>query len=184
MRRCLKAVAVTSVCALALALLCACAGPESSATGLVVLEREVTATPTLAPTAALAASAEPAAVATATPTLTPGLGCLTGHAVMVANGAGIPGTTYYLAPALGAEDPHPPVMYAGPDREQGHVPGVSGSRGEIDLRDVAPGRYYLALWAPYDWVLAVRSSASEEPLLITIEPDTCTELGEIWFSWP
>jgi hypothetical protein len=182
MRRYLKAVAVISVCALVLAVLCCCAGPESSATGLVVLEREITATPTLAATAAPVASAEPAAAATATPT--PGLGCLTGHAVMVANGAGIPGTTYYLAPALGGEDPHPPVMYAGPDREQGHVPGVSGSRGEIDLRDVAPGRYYLALWAPYDWVLAVRSSASEEPLLITIEPDTCTELGEIWFSWP
>jgi len=171
-------------CALALAALCGCTSPDSSQTVLVVLERESTTTPPEAPTMTLTPTDETAAQATATPTLIPGMGCLIGQAVTLANRAGIPGTTYYLAPALGGDDPYPPVMYAGPDRERGHVPGISGPQGEIELRDVPPGRYYLAMWAPYDWVLAVVSPENEAPLLVTIEPGLCTDLGQICFPWP
>ena len=183
MRRAQWTTVLCLLCVSLLAPLCSCSLPEEG-TGLIVMERKATTMPTLIPTAAPTTVVAPSAEATATPAPASGMGCIVGQAVTVVNGAGIPGTTYYLAPALGDDDPHPPVMYAGPDREQGHVPGTSGAAGEIDLRDVPPGRYYLAIWAPYDWVLAMASSASEEPLLITIEPDTCTELGQTWFSWP
>lgn len=172
------------LCALVLVALCGCAVPDSSQTGLIVIESEATTLPTEASTATRAPTDARIAQATAMPTLAPGMGCLMGRAVTLANGAGIPGTTYYLAPALGGDEPYPPVMYAGPDREQGHVPGTTGPQGEIDLRDVPPGRYYLAMWAPYDWVLAVISPESEEPLLLTIEPDACIDLGQITFPWP
>jgi len=152
---------------------------------LVVLESEHTPSPTTdtAPTP-LPATRVPSPQPTATPSLTPGLGCLTGRALTIGTGSAIPGTRFYLAPALGDKEPRPPVMYAGPDPKQGHVPGTSGDHGEVDLREVPPGRYYLAMWAPYDWVLAVAARDDETPLLINIESGSCTELGEIWFPWP
>ncbi len=183
MRRAQWTMVLCLLCVSLLASLCSCSAPEEGP-GLVVMERQATATATLVSTAAPTTAVDPQGEATATPAPASGTGCLVGRAVMVVNGAGIPGTAYYLAPALGDDGPYPPVMYAGPDRDQGHLPGTSGPAGEIDLRDVPPGCYYLAMWAPYDWVLAVVSRESDEPLLITIDADACTDLGQIWFSWP
>lgn len=181
----LGAIAVTAMM-LALIIVAGCAILGSPAQpSLVVIERERTPTPATPPSISpQPATKESSPQPTVTPSLAPGLGCLTGRALTIGTGAGIPGTTFYLAPALGDDKPHPPVMYAGPDPDQGHVPGRTGPQGEIDLRDVPPGRYYLAMWAPYDWVLAVVAREDETPLLITIDADICLELGEVWFPWP
>jgi len=183
-----RATAVLAMVGLGLVLVgtAGCAGlPSLEKPALIVLESENTPSSTSAPSpTSVPATSEPSLAPTATPSLAPGMGCMTAIALTIGTDAPIPGTRFYLAPALGGDDPHPPVMYAGPDPEKGHVPGTTGEAGEIDLREVPPGRYYLAMWAPYDWVLAVTARDDETPLLISVEAGSCVELGELWFPWP
>ncbi len=98
-------------------------------------------------------------------------------------GRGIPGTVFYLTPASG-EGAEPPTLLFGPRPEKGDVRGVSGDAGEVRLDNVPPGSYYLAVWAPYKWVLVVESEGSETPRVIELRAGERKALGILQLCWP
>jgi len=60
----------------------------------------------------------------------------------------------------------------------------SDDQGRIVLTDVPPGNYFLAVWAPYNWVLAHESRTDLTPRSFVLEPDTEHDLGRIEMVWP
>lgn len=95
----------------------------------------------------------------------------------------IPETVFYLTPALGETD-RPPQVLTGPQEEQGDIQGKSGPQGQVALNQIPPGNYYLAVWAPYAWILAVESEEDQTPRLINLDPDQRDNLGTIYVAWP
>ncbi|NIV28437.1 MAG: hypothetical protein GWN58_02645, partial [Anaerolineae bacterium] len=97
----------------------------------------------------------------------------------------VPGTVCYLTPAKGdAEQPRPPAVFSGPQAEAGDVSGTSDEGGWIALNNIPPGNYYLAVWAPYNWIIADESDVDRTPRLITLEAGQQLDLGQIYLSWP
>jgi hypothetical protein len=97
--------------------------------------------------------------------------------------APIPGTLFYLTPAMGESD-LPPGVYVGPQEENGDVSGMSDINGRFVLNNVPEGKYYLAVWAPYNWILAVESAGSSSPRLFTLRSGQQEDLGLVYLSWP
>lgn len=93
----------------------------------------------------------------------------------------IPKTAFYLTQAVGGE---PPAILTGPKPEVGDVQGTSDEEGKIFLENIAPGHYYLAVWAPYNWILAVKSPEDAIPQLFVIEPDQRYNFGIVYVPWP
>jgi len=96
----------------------------------------------------------------------------------------IPETIFYLTPARGETNQEPPYFFIGPREEAGDVQGMSDGRGQIALNNVPPGNYYLVVWAPYNWIMAVESDTDSTPRLITLEPNQRETLGTIYLAWP
>jgi hypothetical protein len=97
----------------------------------------------------------------------------------------LPGTVFYLTPAVEEGGTiRPPVVYVGPREEAGDVRGQSGKQGQLIVNNIPPGKYYLAVWAPYDWILVVESETDPTPRLIVLEPDQQANLGIVYISWP
>lgn len=92
----------------------------------------------------------------------------------------IPGTVYYLT--LAGEEGEPPNILVGPKEKD--IRGVSDEHGRVVLNNIPPGSYYLVVWAPYNWILAVESEAEIQPRLIVLEPDQQLILGLIYLPWP
>lgn len=95
----------------------------------------------------------------------------------------IPGTAFYVTPAVGDTNEPPPYLL-GPRVESGDVRGVSDNMGRFVLNNVPPGEYYLAVWAPYNWILAVNSPNDLIPRLLILEADRAYELGIVYVPWP
>jgi len=96
----------------------------------------------------------------------------------------IRGTPFYLIPLSGESGQAFPILLLGPRIDNGDVPGISDNGGRIFLNNVPPGNYYLAVWAPYNWVLAVESPTIMTPRIITLEPNEYYDLGVIYVPWP
>jgi hypothetical protein len=94
----------------------------------------------------------------------------------------IPETAFYLIPA--AEDKQPPEVLFGPRKEKGDILGFSDAEGKILLNNMPPGDYFMAVWAPLNWILAVDASVDANPRLISLAPDESKALGTINFPWP
>lgn len=95
----------------------------------------------------------------------------------------IPETIFYLTPAQGEAD-QPPRVLVGPREEKGDIQGKSNAEGQITLNNVPAGNYYLAVWAPYNWLLAVESAEDQMPRLIELGPNESKNLGVINVAWP
>lgn len=95
----------------------------------------------------------------------------------------IPGTVFYITPAAGDTN-EPPSLFLGPRMGSGEVRGVSDDMGRFVLTNVPPGKYYLAVWAPYNWILAVNSLDDLTPRLLILEADQAYELGIVYVPWP
>ena len=119
------------------------------------------------------------------PSPQPGEASVSGILYTFTGHAPIPGTIFYLTPAKEEDDgPHPPMVLVGPHEDKGDYRGTSGSHGEFIINDIEPGNYYLAVWAPYTWVLAVNSPTDFTPRLIQLSPNTQINLGVVYVSWP
>jgi len=98
----------------------------------------------------------------------------------------IPGTQFYLTPAI--EDNGQlliPTLFAGPREENGDVAGFSNEKGQLLLDNVPPGNYYLVVWAIYNWPLAFASATDELPMLITVKAGEQRDLGLLYVpEWP
>jgi hypothetical protein len=95
----------------------------------------------------------------------------------------IPETAFYLIPA--EADKQPPEVLFGPRPEKGDIRGFSDAEGRFLLNNIPPGDYFMAVWAPLNWILAVEgASADSNPRLISLSPDESKTLGTINVPWP
>jgi hypothetical protein len=118
------------------------------------------------------------------PTPQPGRASLSGVLYSFTMSRTVPGTAFYLTPAVGDARNEPPSILSGPRPGQSNLQGQSDDSGRIVLDSVPPGKYYLAVWAPYSWVLAARSDSDVEPQLISLENGQRLNLDVIYLSWP
>ncbi len=96
----------------------------------------------------------------------------------------IPETVFYLTPAIGGENTGPPALLVGPRGESRDTHGLSDAQGRIALNNIPPGNYYLAVWAPYNWILAVESDTNMTPRLIMLKSNQRLNLGIVYVPWP
>lgn len=97
----------------------------------------------------------------------------------------IPDTHYYLTKAIEDNGQFlPPAIFIGPQRELGDVPGVTDTMARFTIKDVEPGKYYLAVWSVYSWPLAQEGAADGDPLLIELKPNETLDLGIVNVTWP
>ena len=94
----------------------------------------------------------------------------------------IPKTAFYLIPA--AEDKQPPMVLTGPHKDKGDVIGFSDDQGKFILDNIPPGDYFMVVWAPLNWILAVSSPTDETPRLISLGSNESIALGTVNFPWP
>ena len=93
----------------------------------------------------------------------------------------IPRTAFYLMRAM---DTGLPTILTGPSIENGDIQGVSDEMGRIFADNIPPGNYYIVVWAPYNWIIAVQSPENLTPRLFALESDAQHVLGIIYVPWP
>ncbi|MCB9140782.1 MAG: hypothetical protein H6646_00775 [Anaerolineales bacterium] len=97
----------------------------------------------------------------------------------------IVGTVFYLTPAVQDGDKFlAPTIYVGPKEENGDVSSQTEITGQFSVANIPPGVYYLAVWAPYDWILAFPDQNAQSPLQITVEAGDQLDLGALFVPWP
>lgn len=95
------------------------------------------------------------------------------------------GTVFYLTPAVKDGDRYlAPTIYVGPKAENGDVSSQTEITGQFSVANIPPGVYYLAVWAPYDWILAFPDQNAQSPLQISLEAGDQLDLGALFVPWP
>jgi len=96
----------------------------------------------------------------------------------------IPETGFYLLPAVGPEKKGIPSALVAPDASKGAIISRSDAAGNISIKDIPPGNYYLVVWAPMNWTIAQISEQDTTPMLLELNDGSRTPLGVIYISWP
>lgn len=97
----------------------------------------------------------------------------------------IPGTQFYLTPALAFGDKLvPPSLYSGPKVAAGDVNGFSDLYGRFSFNNVPPGNYFLVVWTVYDWLLAQKTREDKTPMLIQLKAGDQLNLERLFVQWP
>jgi hypothetical protein len=96
----------------------------------------------------------------------------------------LPDLQYFLTPAQGDKKDTPPPFSTGPNVEKGDIVGQSDEQGQFTLANVPPGNYFMIIWSPVGWPIAVESPTSETSRLIELKADQKNPLGVVYFSWP
>ena len=89
-------------------------------------------------------------------------------------------TAFYLIPAR--DGGFPPIL--NPSAQAENILGISDENGQFAVKDIPPGKYYLVVWAPYDWVPAQISGQDPTSLLLQLQPDQRLPLGVVAVPWP
>jgi len=91
---------------------------------------------------------------------------------------------FYLTQAVGNSNSEIPTWLIGPEVEKGDIRGWTDTQGQFALNNIPPGKYYLIVWAPYDWIPAVKSDNDPSPLLIELSASQRQILGIVYVPWP
>jgi len=96
----------------------------------------------------------------------------------------LPKTLLYLTPALGEDGDIMPPLLIGPVEKNGDITSTTDEHGQINLKDIPPGNYYIILWAPYNWSIVENSPTEQTPRLIELKEGDQQALGVLYVSWP
>lgn len=96
----------------------------------------------------------------------------------------IQGITFYLTKAIGDDNRTPPPVLSEPSRSRGDVIGYTNNVGAFVVTDIAPGNYYMFVWAPYDWRPVQVSEQDPRPKLLELTPNQTQNLGDLYVTWP
>ncbi len=96
----------------------------------------------------------------------------------------LPRTIFYLTRAVGEGNKRMPSILIGPEEERGDIRGLTNEKSQFTLNNIAPGNYYLIVWAPYDWIPAVNSSDDPSLRLIELTAGQSKALGIVYVPWP
>ena len=96
----------------------------------------------------------------------------------------IPKTLFYLTPALGENDNVMPPLLIGPEEDSGDIKSETNELGQIFLKNIPPGNYYIVVWAPYNWSIVENSPTEQIPRLLELKDGDRQALGNLYVSWP
>ncbi len=86
---------------------------------------------------------------------------------------------FFLAPAIN-DAKEPPPFTVGPDESRGDIKGLTDENGEFQMADIKPGTYYLIVWSPFDWPMAVVSPEDQSYRPIEIVVNQKSILGIVY----
>jgi len=161
---------------------CLLSGLLSTACGSAVTPLSSPLTSSQSPVAARSPETDLLSLIPDPPVPEPGKASISGLLYSISGKGPIPSTLYYLTPSK--EPDTPPNILVGPRDEEGDVRGTSDDQGRIVLNNIPPGSYYLAVWAPYNWVLAVESETDMTPRSINLQVNQQVNLGVVYLPWP
>ncbi len=125
------------------------------------------------------------AAANKPPTPQPGKASLS--ALLYSNSWGqvIPGNLIYFTPTIQENgNEYPPSFFSGPDEAKGDIPFYSDEYGRISADDVTQGRYVLAVWTVYDYIIIEDPSNPGSARIFDVKPGDQIELGLMELGWP
>ncbi len=96
----------------------------------------------------------------------------------------VAGTYAYLTPALGENKDQMPGVLIGPQKEKGDFAFHTDDKGNFELNNVPPGKYFIILWAPMTWNEVQVSETDIKALLVDLPADQKTVLGTLYIAWP
>jgi hypothetical protein len=108
-----------------------------------------------------------------------GMASATGILYSFTGSGPIPDTSFYLTRANGELR-----SVASPREEDGDIRGRSDLQGRFAVSNIAPGKYYLFVWAPYSWIPIPVSEYDETLRVFDLQPDRVNDLGQLKLSWP
>lgn len=117
------------------------------------------------------------------PAPAPGTATVAGQIYTSTGNGPIPGTFFYLYRLAPGETGLSAVIGSA-RADRGDVSGQTDGEGRFTLTNVAPGDYYLAVWAPLSWLFVPGPRGEAEPRLFTVKADEVLDLGRLELSWP
>ena len=96
----------------------------------------------------------------------------------------LPKTFFYLTPAVGENADIVPPLLIGPEEDNGDIKSETNELGQIYLKDIPPGNYYIVVWAPLNWSIVESSPTEQIPRLIELKDGDRQALGNLYVSWP
>jgi hypothetical protein len=95
------------------------------------------------------------------------------------------GTIFYLLPAIGDDNRQIPPIISGPDIARGdRIAQTTDDKGQFFLNDIAPGNYFIVVWAPNNWIPAEVSQTEQMPRLVEVTEGRHNALGVLYLVWP
>ncbi len=92
-------------------------------------------------------------------------------------------TSVYLIRGVGPNQDEMPPVWPGP--VEGDIRGRTDMDGWFVFKDVPPGIYYMAIWAPLDYVIVEKQEGSlNKPLSLKVQGDQMLDLGLMAIYWP
>jgi hypothetical protein len=117
------------------------------------------------------------------PAPAPGKGVVRGGFFSTTTAMAIADTSVYLIRGVGPERDEMPPVWPGP--VEGDVKGRTDAQGWFVITDVPPGVYYVAIWAPLDYVILDEYKESvRQPTALNVQADQVLDLGYLVISWP
>lgn len=130
-------------------------------------------------------------VESSTPQATPtfpspaaGKAAIRGALIVNATQRPLPETQFYLIPGVGEQADQLPPVLAGP--QENDLWNYTNKQGWFALTEIPPGSYYLAIWAPLNWVILPEDDGANAntPLLLKLKPGQTLDLGTRIIDWP
>lgn len=119
----------------------------------------------------------------AVPTPAAGKSAITGVLYTLTGQAVIPETRFYMTPVFDVANLELPSVLAEPDPLKGQILGESDTRGYFELTEIPAGDYYIAVWAPYSWLIVLEPD-HQTPRIIHLEAGDRLALGCLFLAWP
>ena len=114
----------------------------------------------------------------------PGAAAFQGAIFAASSNGPIGGTQFYLTRAVGLEENFVPPVLGGP--RDVDIEGMTELDGSFALTNVPPGKYYMVIWAPLNWILLndMAGIGDELPILLELEADKTEDIGVMTINWP
>lgn len=96
----------------------------------------------------------------------------------------LPGTQAYLTRASGEQGNQLNPVLTGPQPEIGDITFSTDNKGNFELNNIPPGKYFIIVWAPYSWSVVQKSETDNSALLFDLVADQPKPVGIVVTSWP
>ncbi len=97
----------------------------------------------------------------------------------------IAGNLVYFTPTINDNGKvYPPSFFNGPHEENGDIRYYTDEYGRLNVDDVTPGSYVLAVWTVYDYIIIEDPNKPGYPQIFDIKPGDQIDLGMLELGWP